>query len=689
MPHHHRHRQHVELEKRQRLTDGIISIIGNLRPKDDTVVSTIYVTAKPTFDGPIGGYSTEGRPGSTANVAPPIQNTSPSDDDEPTTTRRPPPRPTSTSTPTPTLASTSSSPTPPSSRPKLSSTAPSPTSFVTSAPSTSQLIASSTASNDAAGSSGSPTPSATDVPAPGMSTGAKAGLAIGILALIGLLAGVALLFIRKKKKKNEAAEALDNEKPAPPPPMINTYAPPAPQSQMAPTVPPQLNIRPVTEFSPDLTGHSANGQNMAAGAGAGAVGARSLTGQHNISPPRTADSTSNPFNDPVNPFEPRSGASSPMSSPVQPVLGSGGGRTPSPESLNTGAAAAGAAAAAVGVAAVATGAAAKGHSGKPPTLQHVAGPPPGWSKDAAPPSPARSLDSVSVTSATAAAVATSGPGPNNVHRVQLDFSPSMDDELELRAGQLVRLLHEYDDGWALCIRLDRSQQGVAPRTCLSARPVKPRPRNGPGPRGPPMIRDPNGRPSSPAGGRNSPAPGPQPTGPLPNAPPRFSPQQNGPPSPTSGYRPYNPNASAPPAQFPEVPRTASPGPSPRIPQPRSMSPGPYGAGVERPQMPEAQRKRSNSSAGAAGRLPPSNPGPSALGAVQTVEPNSEPANKPIEPPTEQPAEPVSKPPAETPVEKPSEKPAEKPADKPADDPVRSPSPTPGTADRKPVTGNSS
>jgi hypothetical protein len=23
----------------------------------------------------------------------------------------------------------------------------------------------------------------------------------------------------------------------------------------------------------------------------------------------------------------------------------------------------------------------------------------------------------------------------------------MDDELELRAGQLIRLLHEYDDGW--------------------------------------------------------------------------------------------------------------------------------------------------------------------------------------------------------------------------------------------------
>lgn len=39
------------------------------------------------------------------------------------------------------------------------------------------------------------------------------------------------------------------------------------------------------------------------------------------------------------------------------------------------------------------------------------------------------------------------PPLDNVHRVQLDFKPSMEDELEIRAGQLVRLLHEYDDGW--------------------------------------------------------------------------------------------------------------------------------------------------------------------------------------------------------------------------------------------------
>ncbi|KAK5114480.1 hypothetical protein LTR62_002415 [Meristemomyces frigidus] len=87
-------------------------------------------------------------------------------------------------------------------------------------------------------------------------------------------------------------------------------------------------------------------------------------------------------------------------------------------------------------------------------------------------------DSVSAEAGTAAAVAVAGgpaPAQNNVHRVQLDFKPSMDDELELKSGQLVRMLHSYDDGWALCVRMDRSQQGVVPRTCLSKLPVKPRP----------------------------------------------------------------------------------------------------------------------------------------------------------------------------------------------------------------------
>jgi hypothetical protein len=58
-------------------------------------------------------------------------------------------------------------------------------------------------------------------------------------------------------------------------------------------------------------------------------------------------------------------------------------------------------------------------------------------------------DSASIISVgPAGAAGAAGPAaPNNVHRVQLDFNPSMEDEIELRAGQLVRLVHEYDDGW--------------------------------------------------------------------------------------------------------------------------------------------------------------------------------------------------------------------------------------------------
>lgn len=53
-----------------------------------------------------------------------------------------------------------------------------------------------------------------------------------------------------------------------------------------------------------------------------------------------------------------------------------------------------------------------------------------------------------IPSASAAAIAAAGgPANSTVHRVQLDFNPTLDDEMELQAGQLVRLLHEYDDGW--------------------------------------------------------------------------------------------------------------------------------------------------------------------------------------------------------------------------------------------------
>lgn len=52
-----------------------------------------------------------------------------------------------------------------------------------------------------------------------------------------------------------------------------------------------------------------------------------------------------------------------------------------------------------------------------------------------------------ITGVPAAIAAAGGPADSSVHRVQLDFTPTLEDEMELHRGQVVRLLHEYDDGW--------------------------------------------------------------------------------------------------------------------------------------------------------------------------------------------------------------------------------------------------
>jgi hypothetical protein len=57
------------------------------------------------------------------------------------------------------------------------------------------------------------------------------------------------------------------------------------------------------------------------------------------------------------------------------------------------------------------------------------------------------------TGTGAAIAAAGGPANTTVHRVQLGFQPSMADELEIKAGQLIRLLQEYDDGWVCSLRI--------------------------------------------------------------------------------------------------------------------------------------------------------------------------------------------------------------------------------------------
>lgn len=144
--------------------------------------------------------------------------------------------------------------------------------------------------------------------------------------------------------------------------------------------------------------------------------------------------------------------------------------------------------------------------------------------------------------------------------------------------------------------MDGSVTGIAPRTCLSARPLQPRRPPGPGqgpPRGGPPIMGPNGRPMSPAGAR-------PPNG---AGPPRF--YQDGRPMTPSGTRSMSPGPS-------EMPRPLTPGGSSR---PSSPSPS-------------AGRARSNSNrpivqAGPSPLAPPTGPLPST-----PVQPNDQPQPQP-------------------------------------------------------------
>lgn len=305
-----------------------------------------------------------------------------------------------------------------------------------------------------------PTPSV-DAKAGGMSGGATAGIVGGIIAVVLVLLAIVAFFYRKKQQKRmqEAYGKPEDEKkstvtnlnekdPSP-------FADQLPQHQEPPhsaksfassETAPRVSYRPGSEFAPNFTA-------AASGAAAGA-----------------ALSTSNGH---LNP------ASVPASRPQQQqeIV-----RKPAPQPLNL----------------------AQSNFG-PQQIDQVHVQPP-----VAPFVPGAQASPASSTFSEAPSTPGGTPGPQMlVFRVQMDFKPSMGDELELKSGELVRLMHEYDDGWALCSRMDRSQQGVCPRTCLSQRPVKPRPRNGPpgppgpGQRGPPPRPGPPGqqsRPQTPNGG---------------------------------------------------------------------------------------------------------------------------------------------------------------------------------------------
>jgi hypothetical protein len=183
----------------------------------------------------------------------------------------------------------------------------------------------------------------------------------------------------------------------------------------------------------------------------------------------------------------------------------------------------------------------------------------------------------------------------------------------------------------LCIKLDRSQQGVVPRTCLAAKPSKPKPAHlnqyarGNGPDSPQTIRStpgpgsPMSRPMSPAGSFSAPPrsgmppsrpmspagrPGQRPMSPAgrpgqrPMSPAGRPGQRPMSPAGRPGQRSMSPagmssQRAMSPGPYNQAPRPLSPGPRPQ--SNRSMSPGPYGGrGGPAPMGGDGSRRRSNS-----------------------------------------------------------------------------------------------
>ncbi|KAJ9648847.1 hypothetical protein H2199_000760 [Coniosporium tulheliwenetii] len=423
-------------------------------PEDDrpmeTVVSVIYVTAEKTFSGE-AVYVTADMPDSTP------YRSLPADPDFPGAII---PRPTQTEEEeaSTTVPRTSSKP--------RSSTTLATTTLAASLPAISGTLESSDlltsslpASAAAAASTENAQPSSAS--SEGMSGGAKAGLALGILIAIGAVLALVLLFYRRKKQQDKS-QKLEDEKfdmgPAlaapPPPPAKNTAA--SIRTARTASTAPRLSLRPVTEFLPNLAGDGRSASNKPEMAVAPASASSADTNGF-LAPMAAAAGGSawerpgahNHPNDPANPFgnhaetvelrnvhgpaemlASTTPAKPEIISPVSPL---------EPENS-------------VPFSAVAVPA----HGAQNPLSGQQNGAGPAEMPNPAPVQPTE-------------LPATPIPSP------PLDFKPNMDDELDLRAGQLVRLLHEYDDGWALCQRMDRSQQGVAPRTCLSKHAVKPRP----------------------------------------------------------------------------------------------------------------------------------------------------------------------------------------------------------------------
>lgn len=440
------------------------------------VTQVHYLTLKPTFSGPVAGYSTVRH---TKDNSPTVKTTSspprPQSTKAPETTQAPATAKAKSETPSPTKKPTTSPKSDPTETSSALTEEETSTADVQTATSSRSLMETISASHTAYSASGSSTP--TSIASHDGSGGASLGGIIGgCAAAVLVLLFIAAFFYRKRKQRamNTAYGKTEDEKTtrlASGAAGMGMVSGAASIDEKASTV----SLRPATQFNPMLSPPAASPvvkTGPSGVAGGPGIPRKPIPAPLALSKPPHSDL--------------RPSSSDSVSIPAAPVIPAA---QPSPT-----------------LSAFSDGFV----PGTP-----VAGP---------------------VDAAALAAAGKTAP----VYRVQMEYSPNQADELELHAGGLVRMLHEYDDGWALCIRMDRSAQGVCPRTCLSARPVKPRPNPAPGSpasqqrRGPPSV---NGRPSQ---------------GPAPQ-----SPQASQSPASSQRYIPYSDSRPGTPSQQqrPQTPKT--------------------------------------------------------------------------------------------------------------------------------------
>lgn len=379
-----------------------------------TVTRTVMSTLPATFTGAIGGHSTLGVQATKTSEDGILHATSSSHHVESTKTHDTNSAIYSPQTSVPTTLAV------------LAATSSPSAILATSAVSSAAAVVTSSAAASSAAASGDN--------ASGMSVGGKAGLAIGII--LGLSAVLSLvMFCFRQRKKAQERQRLDDEKSRSP--IEDTFqsdrAPSTRTARTASTAP-RLSLRPVTQLFPMFSEkRSSRGNELETMMAMSSPSASHLAPQSAWGRPSTSNSqndTANPFGNHAEPVDPTNAEGPAV---VQSVTSNGpvvaAGTTP------------------FGATGLARGASKRENAPKQIDFTKAL-PPPG------PPSPSTTDFSVSelpgmpvLTAGSNAIAAAGGPVNAAVHRVQLDFQPSMDDELELIAGQLIRLLHEYDDGW--------------------------------------------------------------------------------------------------------------------------------------------------------------------------------------------------------------------------------------------------